>query len=144
MQITRARHIATALVASGALALAGCGGDPEPAAIAAAAPAAQSAEGSGPTQAAQAAQAIIIDVRTPEEFAMGHLEGALNLDVEGGAFEAGLAELDPSATYIVYCRSGRRSALAAATMAAKGFTAVTDLGALEQAAAATGIPVVTG
>jgi rhodanese-related sulfurtransferase len=90
------------------------------------------------------AASIIIDVRTPEEFAQGHLDGAINLDVEGGAFEAGLADLDPSATYAVYCRSGRRSALAADAMAQNGFTDVADLGSIEAAAAATGLPVATG
>ena len=87
---------------------------------------------------------IIIDVRTPEEFAQGHLEGAVNLDVEGGEFEAGLADFDPAAAYSVYCRSGRRSAMAADVMAENGFTEVTDLGSLESAATATGLPVTTG
>ena len=86
----------------------------------------------------------IIDVRTPEEYAQGHLEGAINLDVEGGEFEAGLADFDPTAAYSVYCRSGRRSAIAADVMAENGFTEVTDLGSLESAAAATGLPVTTG
>jgi phage shock protein E len=90
------------------------------------------------------ADMIVIDVRTPEEFAQGHLDGAVNLDVEGGAFEAGLADLDPDASYAVYCRSGRRSALAADVMAQSGFTDVADLGSLEAAATATGLPVTTG
>ena len=87
---------------------------------------------------------IIIDVRTPEEFAEGHLDGAVNLDVESGEFEAGLADLDPSASYAVYCRSGRRSALAADVMAQNGFDDVADLGSLEAAATSTGLPVTTG
>jgi phage shock protein E len=91
-----------------------------------------------------AADAVIIDVRTPEEFAQGHLDGAINLDVESGAFESGLADLDPSATYAVYCRSGRRSAMAADVMAQNGFTDVADLGSIEAAATATGLPVTTG
>jgi rhodanese-related sulfurtransferase len=91
-----------------------------------------------------AADAVIIDVRTPEEFAQGHLDGAINLDVESGAFESGLADLDPSATYAVYCRSGRRSAMAADVMAQNGFTDVADLGSVEAAATATGLPVTTG
>jgi rhodanese-related sulfurtransferase len=90
------------------------------------------------------ADVTVIDVRTPEEFAAGHLEGAVNLNVEDGTLQAGIADLDPTAEYIVYCRSGRRSAIAAEAMAAAGFTSVTDLGALEAAAAETGLPIVTG
>lgn len=86
----------------------------------------------------------IIDVRTPEEFADGHVESAVNLNVEDGTLEAALAGLDPSADYVVYCRSGRRSAIAAQLMADRGFTKVTDLGSLEDAAAALGAPVVSG
>jgi rhodanese-related sulfurtransferase len=90
------------------------------------------------------AEVMVIDVRTPEEFAAGHLEGAVNLNVEDGTLQAELADLDPGAEYIVYCRSGRRSAIAAEAMAAAGFTSVTDLGALNDAAAETGLPIVTG
>lgn len=85
----------------------------------------------------------VIDVRTPAEFAAGHVEGAVNLDVEGGQFSASLADLDPAATYIVYCQSGRRSALAAAAMVAAGFTEVHDMGGIQDWTAA-GLPVVTG
>lgn len=86
----------------------------------------------------------IIDVRTPEEFADGHVESAVNLNVEDGTLEAALAKLDPAADYVVYCRSGRRSAIAAQLMAERGFAHVTDLGSLEDAAAALGAPVVSG
>ncbi len=85
----------------------------------------------------------VIDVRTPAEFANGHVEGAVNLDVEGGQFSASLAELDPAATYIVYCQSGRRSALAAAAMVAAGFTEVHDMGGIQDWIDA-GLPVVAG
>ena len=85
----------------------------------------------------------VIDVRTGPEFAAGHLEGALNIDVEGGAFSAGISELDPSATYVVYCQSGRRSALAAAAMVDAGFTQVSDMGGIQDWLAA-GLPVVSG
>jgi phage shock protein E len=92
----------------------------------------------------QAVDATVIDVRTPEEFAEGHLEGAINLNVEDGSLQRALADLDPSATYIVYCRSGRRSAVAAEQMAAAGFTSVQDLGAIDAAAATTGLAIVAG
>jgi rhodanese-related sulfurtransferase len=86
--------------------------------------------------------ATVIDVRTPAEFAAGHVPGAVNLNVESPDFAAGIAELATDATYVVYCRSGRRSALAADQMAEAGFTTVRDLGALDSWAAA-GYPVVS-
>ena len=85
----------------------------------------------------------VIDVRTPEEFAAGHVDGAINIDVEGGGFSAGIASLDTAAPYIVYCQSGRRSAIAAETMVAAGFTEVYDMGGIQDWVAA-GLPVVTG
>ena len=84
----------------------------------------------------------IIDVRTPEEFAAGHIEGAVNIDLEGGGFSAGISGLDTSKPYIVYCHSGRRSAIAASTMVAAGFTQIYDLGGI-QAWQDAGLPVVT-
>lgn len=88
-------------------------------------------------------EVVLIDVRTTEEFAEGHLEGALNLNVEDGTLEEALSGLDPDGTYQVYCRSGRRSAIAYDLMIANGFTNVTDLGSVEEAAAATGLPVIS-
>ena len=88
-------------------------------------------------------EVVLIDVRTTEEFAEGHLEGALNLNVEDGTLEEALSGLDPDETYQVYCRSGRRSAIAYDLMIANGFTNVTDLGSVEEAAAATGLPVIS-
>ncbi len=101
------------------------------------------AEGAGTASVVVPASATVIDVRTPEEFAEGHLDGAVNLDVQSGRFDAELAALDPEGQYFVYCRSGNRSAAAAATMAEAGFTDVTDLGGLQDAADATGIEIVS-
>ena len=70
---------------------------------------------------------VVIDVRTPDEFAAGHLAGAVNIDVEGPDFDARIAALDTGVTYAVYCRSGRRSAIAAQRMADAGFASVYDL-----------------
>ncbi len=131
------------LLATFPLVAAGCGSDEGGTAAAEAVSTAAAASDAGATEPTDA-DVIIIDVRTPEEFAQGHLEGAINLDVESGEFEAGLADLDPAAEYSVYCRSGRRSAIAADVMAQNGFTEVTDLGSLESAAAATALPVTTG
>jgi len=96
------------------------------------------------TESAVPSDAVIIDVRSAEEFAAGHLEGALNYNVEDGTLAEQLSSLDPNGNYIVYCRSGRRSAVATDMMRAAGFDSVTDLGALETAADATGRPVVVG
>jgi phage shock protein E len=90
-----------------------------------------------------AADVVIIDVRTPEEFAAGHLEGAVNIDVSASDFDAVVSELDTDGSYAVYCRTGNRSAQAAERMAGLGFDDVIDLGSLEEAEAATGIALVT-
>jgi rhodanese-related sulfurtransferase len=52
---------------------------------------------------------IIVDIRTPEEFAQGHLAHAKNINFMGGSFEDELAKLDKSKTYMMHCRSGGRS-----------------------------------
>ena len=70
---------------------------------------------------------ITLDVRTPEEFAAGHIPGAVNMNVESGTFEQDLSALDPNATYAVYCRSGRRSAEAISIMEGAGFTSMSNL-----------------
>ena len=88
--------------------------------------------------------AIIIDVRTPEEFAAGHLEGAVLIDIKAASFDSKIAALDPDASYIVYCRSGNRSALAVERMRGAGIDDITDLGSLENASAKTGIDIVAG
>jgi rhodanese-related sulfurtransferase len=82
----------------------------------------------------------IIDVRTPEEFAAGHVAGAININVEAPDFDEQIASLDAEDAYLVYCRSGRRSALAADQMAKAGFTDIIDAGGLEELAAA-GAPI---
>ncbi len=52
---------------------------------------------------------VLLDVRTPEEFAHGRIAGAVNLDYRGADFQGDLARLDRSRTYLVYCRTGNRS-----------------------------------
>ena len=84
----------------------------------------------------------VIDVRTAIEFAEGHVQGARNLDIQNGDFEAALADLDKSLSYNVYCRSGNRSATAVAMMRNAGFTNVVDLGSKEDAAKTLALPIV--
>ena len=64
---------------------------------------------------------VVLDVRTPEEFAAGHLAGALNIDYKAADFRNRVAQLDKTKEYVVYCRSGRRSMEAAKIMAELGF-----------------------
>lgn len=82
----------------------------------------------------------VIDVRTPAEFAAGHLAGALNIPVEQSDFGDRIAQLDPEEPYLVYCRTGRRSAIAADIMDEAGFTDVADAGAIDELARA-GAPI---
>lgn len=70
---------------------------------------------------------VILDVRTPEEFMTGHIEGAQNIDFQSGSFESQIASLDKNATYAVYCRSGNRSGQASAIMHDAGFHNVYNL-----------------
>ena len=67
---------------------------------------------------------ITLDVRTPGEFAEGHVEGARLIDFQSGNFENEIAALDKNATYAVYCRSGNRSGQAVKVMQDAGFTNV--------------------
>lgn len=76
---------------------------------------------------AQTAGVTVIDVRTPDEFAAGHIEGAINIDVEGDSFYDGIDALDKTKTYAVYCRTDRRSGIAATEMADAGFTSIYNL-----------------
>jgi phage shock protein E len=86
----------------------------------------------------------VVDVRTPAEFAEGHLPGAVNIDVSSPDFASTVAQLDPTAAYAVYCRSGNRSAAAVAQMADLGFTGAFHLGGGIGAWQAAGGEVVTG
>lgn len=66
--------------------------------------------------------AVVLDVRTPAEFASGHVEGAINLPLDQVGTGAG--KLDKATPLLVCCASGARSAVAAAQLRAKGFEAV--------------------
>jgi len=90
-----------------------------------------------PAQLASIAEAVradatLVDVRTPGEFASSHLRQARNVPVEH--LPARIGELSKKKTLVVYCHSGARSARAAATLRAAGFKKVFDLGPLRNAA----------
>lgn len=72
-------------------------------------------------------EAIILDVRTAEEYAEGHLPEAELLDVQAADFVSGLEGLDKEQAYFVYCRSGARSALATELMTQAGFSDIYEL-----------------
>lgn len=86
----------------------------------------------------------VLDVRTPEEYAEAHLEGAMLLDFYAEDFEARVDQLDRSALYLLYCRSGNRSAQARALMARLGFEEVYDIDGGIVAWLDAGLPVVSG
>lgn len=86
---------------------------------------------------------ITLDVRTPSEFMEGHLINSINIDVENSSFATEITKLDKTATYAVYCRSGRRSSNAIATMKDAGFTNLFNLNAGVLDWTAAGLPLVT-
>ncbi len=69
----------------------------------------------------------LVDVRTPEEFASGHLENAVNINFYSDDFKDRINELDKEKEVYLYCRSGGRSAKAAKDLEAMGFKKVYDL-----------------
>ena len=128
---TLIRAVAVLLLA--AVALTGCSGSRT-----------ATAEGVRSVAAGEAQQlvedgAVVIDVRTPEEFASGHLADARNIDVQADSFHAEVDQLDRDGTYVLYCRSGARAGAAGEMMLEMGFTDVANAGGFEDLAAA-GLP----
>lgn len=64
----------------------------------------------------------VIDVRTPDEMAEGHLINAINIDYKNENFKDEISKLDKNRTYLLYCKTGIRSGNAASAMKAAGFT----------------------
>lgn len=64
---------------------------------------------------------IVLDVRTPRETALGIIEGAIEIDIKNPSFVDQINKLDKDKTYLVYCRSGRRSVTACNAMSELGF-----------------------
>lgn len=83
---------------------------------------------------------VVLDVRTPEEYAAGHIDGAVLVDFQADDFAERIDALDRDTTYVLYCRSGNRSAQARALMADLGFRDVTDVAGGFQAWQAAGLP----
>ena len=64
---------------------------------------------------------VILDVRTPAETAQGKIDGAIEIDVRSADFKEKIKELDQEKTYLVYCRSGKRSVAACNILEKEGF-----------------------
>ena len=135
-------HVLATTVFTAVLVLGGataCSNDDSPNTPAAAD--APGADASAPAAGIEAATAAldegrtVIDVRTVEEYDAGHVEGAERIGLADPDFAERIADLDPAETYVVYCRSGNRSAQAAAQMRAIGLDVV-DGGGMDDMTAA--------
>ncbi len=72
-------------------------------------------------------KAVVIDVRTPAEFAEGHIPGAQNIDISDSAFTNKIRALDPNENYVINCLSGGRSARACTMMQGLGLVGAMNL-----------------
>ena len=152
--VSRRRLLTIGVSIAGLVMVAACGGDDDASTQApTAAGDAQAATGAGSVQLVDVARGlelaadpsvVVLDVRTPAEFAEGHLDRAQLIDFNAGGFAEAVGSLDRSATYFVYCRSGNRSGQATEIMADLGFTSVYDLDGGIQAWEAAGGPVTIG
>jgi rhodanese-related sulfurtransferase len=85
----------------------------------------------GDARALVAKGATLLDVRSPEEFGGGHIDGAINIPIQ--ELSGRVDELDDkNHQIVVYCQSGGRSAMAKRLLERDGFTSVHDLGGLAQ------------
>lgn len=155
MTITR-RFIAG--IAGVSLLLASCGGDEGAGTVAEAAPDGAitdvdvSSSGISTISAVEAAaivadppeDLVVLDVRTPEEFAEGHLADAVLVDFYAADFADQLAALDTDVPYLVYCRSGNRSGETLEVMRRLGFRSAVDVDGGIIAWAGAALPVTTG
>jgi len=119
-----------ALSLAAALVLAGCAPAQNPAATAQA----QAVQSISPEEARGLIGkpgVVLLDVRTQEEYDEGHIEGAALLPYDAIAADSAVLPADRNAAIIVYCRSGRRSAIAAQTLSDLGYTRLYDLGGIQ-------------
>lgn len=72
-------------------------------------------------------KATVLDLRTPEEFAAGHIAGAVNIDFLDADFATKIAALDKSKTYVVHCAGGGRSGKSLPTLEKEGLKSVLHL-----------------
>lgn len=129
--LARSRRFAALTLGAAALVLAGCAESPAPEASGAAITADAGVRVVSVARAASLLDAdpapTVVDLRTPQEFAGGHLDGAVLVDYSAPDFREAIAELPRDGSYVVYCQSGNRSAGARQVMAELGFTDVADI-----------------
>lgn len=70
---------------------------------------------------------VILDVRTREEYLTGNIPNSINIDVLSQDFKSKIDMLDKNKEYLVYCRSGNRSAIASSIMSTNGFLNIYNL-----------------
>ena len=70
---------------------------------------------------------VLLDVRTPEEFSQGHMDGAININYYNSNFKEEVNQIDKSQPIYVYCRSGARSSKAMLILKDLGFNEVYNL-----------------
>lgn len=128
------RHRTAALLLALALALGACGGDTATIELVDAGEASD-------LLASPPDSLVVLDVRTPEEFAQGRIADSVNIDFYAPTFAAQLDELDKDTPYFVYCRSGNRSAETIDTMRELGFTEVYELEGGIVSWAGAGLPI---
>jgi len=85
---------------------------------------------------------IIIDVRTPEEYTGGHIENAVNVNYNSGNFSNEISRFDKDRTYLIYCRTGVRSAGARDIMKELGFHIVYNMDGGITDWEAAGLPII--
>ena len=85
---------------------------------------------------------VILDIRTPEEFRDGHIEGAVNVDFRSENFGKEIDRLDRNKTYFVYCRTGNRSYDALNLMGPIGFRSIVRLAGDINGWKSAGLPIV--
>lgn len=83
---------------------------------------------------------VVIDVRTPQEYTEGHIWRSINMDYQSSAFKDIISRLDKNFTYIVYCRTGARSAMARSVMEELGFKYVINMSSGYSAWLSEGLP----
>ena len=125
-------HALAALLVAGALSVAfttiATAGEPvapAPASAAAAAVAPMSQEALLEHQSRHPDHLFVLDVRTPQEYAEGHVPGAVNVPYDQLASR--LAEIPKDKDVVLYCKSGRRAGIAADVLAANGYTRLSHL-----------------
>ena len=88
------------------------------------------------------ARFVIVDVRTPSEYANGHIAEAINIDINSGVFREKAQHLAKDNTFLVYCRSGSRSAVASKILAELGFARIYNMTGSIREWQAAGLPLI--